>query len=68
VDKYERGRQALDDNIIWRMRIACRTRIENTYCSSTAKNVTRTSLGVRFIRTLPVLCNVVTAMFSLGTV
>jgi len=32
VEKYSRGGEAADDNIVWRMRIACSiTRAKNTY-------------------------------------
>jgi hypothetical protein len=57
-EKYGRARQAKDDNIMWRMRIACwvskatdTLRICNTYCFSTAAIFTRTRLKVAFIRT-----------------
>jgi hypothetical protein len=52
VEKYSRSRQAIDDNIIRRMRIACwipkatdTLRIHNTYCFFTATVVTWTRLN-----------------------
>jgi hypothetical protein len=36
-----------------------RTHTQNTYCFSTATNVTRTRLNVTFLRTLPVLFQVI---------
>jgi hypothetical protein len=53
VEKYGRGGQATDENIIRRMRTSCwitkatdTLRIVNTYCFSMSKVVTRTRLSV----------------------
>jgi hypothetical protein len=53
VEKYGTAGQATDDNIIWRMRIACwlteatdTLRICNAYCFYMASTVTRTCLNV----------------------
>ena len=63
VEKYGTARQATDDNIIRRMRIACwikkgyehTIRTCNTYCFSTAKNSCTNASHCYVIRTLPVL-------------
>jgi hypothetical protein len=63
VEKCGTAREATDDNIIQRMRFACRINkatihtltIFNTYCFSTVTIVTRTCLNVTLIRTFPVL-------------
>jgi hypothetical protein len=63
LEKWDRARQATDDNIIRRMHIACWVTkatdntlgICNTYCFSTAIMVTRTLLSVNVYTTLPVL-------------
>jgi hypothetical protein len=63
VEKYSRGRQATDDNIIRRMRIACcitkatdrRSEYEIRIAFPRQQLLTRTPLRVRFIRTLPLL-------------
>jgi hypothetical protein len=62
MEKYGRARQATDDNITRRMRIACWITkaadtlwICNTYWFPTATVVTRTRLNVTFVSTLPVL-------------
>ena len=63
VGKYGKARQATDNNVIRRMRVACwitkvtdTFRICNTYCFSTTTVVTRKSLSATlYVLTLPVL-------------
>ena len=62
VEKCGTARDATDDNIIRRLRIACwilkatdTLKIFNTYCFSTATMVARTRLIFTFIHALPVL-------------
>jgi hypothetical protein len=62
VGEFGRGKQATDDDVIWRMRIACwltkTTDIHskcNTYWFSTATVVTRVCIKVAFVGTLPLL-------------
>jgi len=68
VEQCGNARQAIDHNIIWRLRSACwiakstgahthTHRICNNYRSSGAKMVTRTRLSVPIILTLSVLIN-----------
>jgi hypothetical protein len=78
MEKFGKARQATDDNIIRRrMRFACLLskatdtnshRIRKTYCFSTATMVTRTRIGVTFIRTVPVLswtpCHQTSVLFT----
>jgi hypothetical protein len=62
VKKCSRHGQATNDNIIWRMRIACyiiettnTLRISNIYCFLMAVIVALMRFDFRFIHTLPVL-------------
>jgi hypothetical protein len=57
VEKHATARQATDDNIIRRMRVACwMIKAIDTYCFSKATVVTRTILGAKlYVLTLPVL-------------
>jgi hypothetical protein len=61
VKEYGRDVEVSDENVIGRMCIACSITkatnthiISNTYCFSMAKMVTRTTLNITFMRTLPV--------------
>jgi len=63
VGKYGTSRQAADDYIIWRMRLACwineATDTHSEYviflCLSTTTMVSPSCLNITFIRTFPVL-------------
>ena len=73
VEKYRRGRQATDDNIIWRKRFACwitkatdTHRIRNIYCPFTSTIITRKHLSVTCIFTFGIKSTLICSKMQLS--